>query len=43
MAPDIFKYGTITGVEYTTSGTKLLVDNTEYNLSDISEIVNGSN
>lgn len=43
MTPDVFKYGTITGVEYTTSGTKLLVDNTEYNLSDISEIVNGSN
>jgi flagellar basal-body rod modification protein FlgD len=43
MAPDVFKYGTITGVEYTTSGTKLLVDNAEYNLSDISEIVNASN
>ncbi len=43
MAPDVFKYGTITGVEYTTSGTKLLVDNTEYNLSDISEIVNAPN
>ncbi|HKJ82038.1 MAG TPA: flagellar hook capping FlgD N-terminal domain-containing protein [Ignavibacteriaceae bacterium] len=43
MAPDIFKYGTITGVEYTSSGTKLLVDNTEYNLSDISEIVNAPN
>ncbi len=43
MTPGIFKYGTITGVEYTTSGTKLLVDNAEYNLSDISEIVNGSN
>ena len=43
MTADSFKYGTITGVEYTSSGTKLLVDNAEYNLSDISEIVNAPN
>jgi flagellar basal-body rod modification protein FlgD len=43
MTADGFKYGTITGVEYTSSGTKLLVDNAEYNLSDISEIVNAPN
>ncbi len=43
MTSDSFKYGTITGVKYTSSGTKLLVDNAEYNLSDISEIVNASN
>ena len=40
MTPDIYKYGVISGVAYTSSGTKLLVDNAQYNLSDITEIIN---
>ncbi len=40
MTADIYKYGIISGVRYTSSGTKLLIDNAEYNLSDVTEIVN---
>lgn len=40
ITPDIYKYGVIDGVKYTSSGTKLLVDNSEYNLSDVTEIIN---
>ncbi|MDP3683329.1 MAG: flagellar hook capping FlgD N-terminal domain-containing protein, partial [Ignavibacteria bacterium] len=35
-----FLYGQISGVKFTTEGTKLLVNNSEYLLSDILEIVN---
>jgi len=35
-----FIYGQIAGVKFTTDGTKLLVNNSEYLLSDILEIVN---
>jgi len=35
-----FLYGKIAGVKFTTEGTKLLVNNSEYLLSDILEIVN---
>lgn len=35
-----FLYGQIAGVKFTTEGTKLLVNNSEYLLSDILEIVN---
>ncbi len=40
ITADIYKYGIIDAVKYTSSGTKLLVDNSEYNLSDVTEIIN---
>jgi len=39
LSTSIYKLGTITGVRYSDSGTKLLVDNNEYELSDVSEIL----
>ncbi len=39
-----FIYGVISGVKFTDQGTKLSINNSDYNLSDIMEIVNpGSN
>lgn len=40
MAVTNFLYGQISGVKFTASGTKLMVNNSEYLLSDILEIVN---
>lgn len=40
VSVDVFKYGQIDAVRYTENGTKLMVGNIEYLLSDISEIVN---
>jgi len=40
MAVTNFLYGRIDGVKFTTSGTKLMVNNSEYLLSDILEILN---
>ena len=40
LTVDSYKYGLISGVKFTNSGTKLMVDNAEYNLSDILEVVN---
>ncbi len=35
-----YKYGLVSGVRFTDSGTVLVVDNSEYNFSDILEIIN---
>ena len=35
-----YKYGVVSGVRFTSSGTKLVVDNAEYNFSDIMEVIN---
>lgn len=40
---DSYKYGTIDGIKFGSNGTQLLVDNSEYALSDILEVVNPSN
>ncbi len=34
-----YKYGVVSGVRFTNSGTLLVVDNSEYNFSDILEII----
>lgn len=39
ITPTLFKYGPITGVRFSESGTKLLVGNSEYLLSDIMEVL----
>jgi len=39
---DTFMYGTIGGIRYTDTGTMLLVNDTEYFLSDILEIINNT-
>ncbi len=41
MDTALFKYGTIDGVKFGDDGTVLVVDSTEYQLSDIVEILNG--
>lgn len=38
LAVDIYKMGVISSVKYTEQGTKLMVGNSEYSLSDVSEI-----
>ena len=38
----IFKYGTIDGVKFTENGTVLLVNNVEYPISEISEVLNST-
>jgi len=38
-----FKYGTIDGVKFNSSGTVLLVDGAEYDISEITEITNSGN
>lgn len=40
---DSYKIGTIDGVKFGSNGTQLLVDNSEYALSDILEVINPSN
>jgi len=40
MTATYYKYGTIDGIQFSTSGTQLMVDGVAYSLSDISEIVN---
>ena len=40
---DSYKFGTIDGVKFGSNGTQLLVDNSEYALSDILEVINPSN
>ena len=35
-----YKYGIVSGIRFTASGTVLVVDNSEYNFSDILEIIN---
>ncbi len=42
VTTDFFMYGQIDAVRYTESGTKLIVDGFEYDLSDVVEIVDGS-
>lgn len=42
LSAGIYQYGSITGVRFTESGTKVLIDNIEYLLSDILEIINPS-
>lgn len=34
-----YKYGLVSGIRFTDSGTKLVVDNSEYNFSDILEVI----
>ncbi len=36
----LFKYGTISGIRFTSTGTKLVIGKSEYLLSDVQEIVN---
>lgn len=38
-----YKYGLVSGVRFTDSGTKLVVDNSEYNFSDILEVIDPAN
>lgn len=38
-----YKYGLVSGVRFTDSGTKLVVDNAEYNFSDILEVIDAAN
>jgi len=40
MVTASYKYGLVSGVRFTSSGTVLVVDNSEYNFSDILEIIN---
>ena len=40
MAPSPFQFGTIDAIRFTNQGTKLVVGGTEYQLSDIMEIIN---
>ncbi|HET56055.1 MAG TPA: flagellar hook capping protein [Ignavibacteria bacterium] len=42
LSANVFQYGTITGVKFTESGTKIMIDNIEYYLSDILEILNST-
>ncbi len=42
MTIDSFGYGTIDAVRFTENGTMLVINGIEYNLSDISEILNSS-
>ena len=37
-----YKYGVVSAVRFSDSGTKLVVDGSEYNFSDITEIINPS-
>lgn len=43
MTIDSFSYGTIEAVRFTENGTMLVINGVEYNLSDISEILNSNN
>ena len=43
MTVNSFGYGTIDAVRFTQNGTMLVINGVEYNLSDISEILNSSN
>ena len=38
-----YKYGIIDGVKFNSSGTVLLIDGAEYNISEVSEITNTNN
>lgn len=40
MNANLFQYGSITGVRFTENGTKILINNIEYLLSDVIEIIN---
>ncbi|MCL5028267.1 MAG: flagellar hook capping protein [Bacteroidetes bacterium] len=40
MQADLFKLGTVDGVKFSNSGTSLTVDGSDYQLSDIAEIIN---
>ena len=40
MNSNLYQYGSITGVRFTENGTKILINNAEYLLSDIVEIIN---
>jgi flagellar basal-body rod modification protein FlgD len=40
ITPTLFKYGQITAVKYTDSGTVLVINGADYSLSDVTEIVN---
>ncbi len=40
MSANLFLYGSITGIRFTEYGTKILVDDIEYLLSDVIEIIN---
>ncbi len=43
MTVSSFSYGTIEAVRFTENGTMLVINGVEYNLSDISEILNSNN
>ncbi len=40
LTTSVFKYGLISAVRFTSSGTRLVIGNSEYSLSDVSEVVN---
>jgi flagellar basal-body rod modification protein FlgD len=40
MTATLFKYGTIDGIKFSDTGSSLMVDGAEYQLSDILEVVN---
>jgi flagellar basal-body rod modification protein FlgD len=43
LTVEIFKSGIINSIKYTASGTKFVVDDNEYYLSNVTEILNNSN
>jgi|WetSurMetagenome_2_1015567.scaffolds.fasta_scaffold20247_3 flagellar basal-body rod modification protein FlgD len=42
LSVDLFKSGVVSSIKYTSSGTKFVVDDAEYYLSDVIEILNTS-
>lgn len=43
MTTTSFKIGSVTGVKFTSNGTVILVDGADYNISDISEVLDPNN
>ncbi|MGE5409511.1 MAG: flagellar hook assembly protein FlgD [Clostridiales bacterium] len=43
LTTEIFKYGVISSVKYEESGTKIIVGNSAYSLSDVAEVFSGTN
>ncbi|MDP4173250.1 MAG: flagellar hook capping FlgD N-terminal domain-containing protein [Bacteroidota bacterium] len=43
LTTEIFKFGVISSVKYEESGTKIIVGNSAYSLSDVAEVFSGTN
>lgn len=43
LTTEIFKYGVISSVKYEEGGTKIIVGNSAYSLSDVAEVFSGTN